>query len=288
MTSSNTKRLPVRLAALVAFASVLAMSAPAFAHFTLDEPASWMSQDAEGAPEKQPPCGNEGGGTPTHMITAYKQGDTITITIDEKIFHPGHYRISLATKADRSDFPPEPLVTKGSDSPCGTAAVMDPPVFPVLADNQLIHTQPFTSPQTIHVKVPSGVTCDHCTLQVLEFMSHHPLNVPGGCFYHHCADISIAEVEVTDGGAAGGGSTDGSGGDGTVITTETSNENGGSTSSSQSSDGGAGGSGGAGSSSSGCGCSTPGSGASALAGLAGFALVFAFARRRRATRRRLV
>jgi hypothetical protein len=31
------------------------------------------------------------------------------------------------------------------------------------------------------------VTCDHCTLQVIEFMSQH--GAP--CFYHHCADISI-------------------------------------------------------------------------------------------------
>jgi hypothetical protein len=36
--------------------------------------------------------------------------------------------------------------------------------------------------------LPTDVTCTRCTLQVLEFMTAH--GAP--CFYHHCADISIA------------------------------------------------------------------------------------------------
>jgi hypothetical protein len=43
----------------------------------------------------------------------------------------------------------------------------------------------------VQVTLPPNVTCDHCTLQVIQFMSDHGLNNPGGCFYHHCADISI-------------------------------------------------------------------------------------------------
>jgi hypothetical protein len=37
----------------------------------------------------------------------------------------------------------------------------------------------------------ANISCDHCTLQVIEFISNHALNNPVGCFYHHCADISI-------------------------------------------------------------------------------------------------
>src|SRR5262249_55630132 len=55
------------------------------------------------------------------------------------------------------------------------------------------------APQTIQVTLPSNMTCDHCTLQVIEFMSEHPLNNPGGCFYHHCANISIGATPA-DGG----------------------------------------------------------------------------------------
>ena len=36
---------------------------------------------------------------------------------------------------------------------------------------------------------------------LIEFMSDHPLNNPGGCFYHHCADISISGGP-SDGGSA--------------------------------------------------------------------------------------
>jgi hypothetical protein len=40
-------------------------------------------------------------------------------------------------------------------------------------------------------------------------MSNHGLNVPGGCFYHHCADISIAAAATGTGGATGSTGNDG-------------------------------------------------------------------------------
>jgi hypothetical protein len=199
--------------ALVLAVGVLAPS-PAQAHFTLDTPASWMSQDALGLPEKLGPCGDEGGGTVTNTITALHPGETVTITINEVIFHPGHYRIALAT--DRSLLPAEPVVTAGS-TPCGSVPVDTAPVFPVLADGLFDHTAAFTSPQTTTITLPTNLTCTKCTLQVIEFMSDHPLNNPGGCFYHHCADISIQAGADADGSAGDGidGST-GSGGDASV------------------------------------------------------------------------
>lgn len=177
------------------------LSTPSHAHFTLEEPASWRTQNALGLPEKLGPCGNEDGGTDTGIVTAFQTGQTITVTIDEKIFHPGHYRIALAVH-DRSELPPEPVVTPGA-TPCGSVPIEDPPVFPVLADGVFQHTTPFTGPQSIQIALPPGVTCDKCTLQVIEFMSSHPLNNPGGCFYHHCADISISDVPVEAGTDAG-------------------------------------------------------------------------------------
>jgi hypothetical protein len=175
---------------------------PTKAHFILEAPPSWMSQDSVGAPEKLGPCGDEGGGMPSGVVTAFQGGQTITVTISEAIFHPGHYRIALA--ADRSQLPPEPAVTPGSATPCGTAYVQSPAAFPVLADGVFDHTMPFTSPQSVQVTLPANMSCDKCTLQVIEFMSDHPLNNPGGCFYHHCADISIHAGPVDDGGTPGG------------------------------------------------------------------------------------
>jgi uncharacterized protein (TIGR03382 family) len=149
-----------------------------------------MSQDAFGLPQKLGPCGDEGGGTPTGTVTAFQSGQTITVTIDEKIFHPGHYRIALAVNS-RSELPAEPVVTAGA-TPCGSVPIQNPPTFPVLADGVFAHTAPFNGPQSVQITLPSNVTCTKCTLQVIEFMSDHGLNNPGGCFYHHCADLSIS------------------------------------------------------------------------------------------------
>jgi uncharacterized protein (TIGR03382 family) len=184
--------LPNRISIALLGCGAIGFLAPgtADAHFALEDPPSWMSQDSLGLPQKLGPCGDEGGGTPTGTVTTYQSGQTITVTVNEIIFHPGHYRISLAVN-DRSELPAEPVVTPGS-TPCGTAAIENPAVFPVLADDVFDHTQPFTSPQSVQITLPSDVVCAHCTLQVIEFMSEHALNNPGGCFYHHCADLSIS------------------------------------------------------------------------------------------------
>lgn len=159
---------------------------PAKAHFILVAPDSWMSQDAFGLPEKVGPCGDEGGGTATGKVTEFHPGQTISVTINEVVPHPGHYRVALAVN-NRSELPPEPLVTPTAGDPCGSAVIEDPPIFPILGDNLLPHTQAFEEPQTFAITLPSTITCPKCTLQVLEFMSNH--GAP--CFYHHCADISI-------------------------------------------------------------------------------------------------
>jgi len=170
--------------ALAVSATVLAPSV-ATAHFVLRSPLSWRVQDATGSPQKVGPCGNEGMAATTEAVTAFAPGETITISLDETIFHPGHYRVALAVN-DRSELPAEPTVTAGATA-CGSVPIMNPPVFPLLADGILPHTAPLSGTQSIQVTLPSTVTCTHCTLQVLEFMSSH--GAP--CFYHHCADISI-------------------------------------------------------------------------------------------------
>lgn len=182
------------LSAAVAVCGLLAAT-DAGAHFVLQAPACWMSQDIAGLPEKMGPCGDEGGGTVTGMVTAFQSGQMLTITLNEVVFHPGHYRIALALN-DRSQLPKEPTVAPDDMSPCGNVPIESSPVFPVLADGVFAHTVPFNGPQTIQIKLPDGVTCDKCTLQVIEFMAQHPLNDPGGCFYHHCADISIQATSV--------------------------------------------------------------------------------------------
>jgi hypothetical protein len=261
---------------LVATAVGVGAPSPASAHFVLQTPAATMSQDALGGPQKKAPCGDDGTGTPSGMVTTYQVGQTITVTVDEKIFHPGHYRISLG-KGGPGDLPAEPIVTPGANTPCGTAPIEATPTFPVLADGVFEHQAPFSGPQSITITLPPDVTCDHCTLQVLEFMSNHPLNNPGGCYYHHCADISISSASTTTtGGGTTGASTTGAGatstsaGTGTMTTTGAGGAGA----------GGATATGGANDQSSGCALSAANPAGSALSGLMGLAALVAFSRRR--------
>ena len=270
----NRSAAPRLLAAgLVATASGVCASAPASAHFVLQAPVATMSQDGFGSPQKMAPCGDDGSGTATGIVTAYQAGQTVTITVDEKIYHPGHYRISLG-KTGPGDLPAEPVVTPGVNTPCGTAPIEATPTFPVLADGVFEHQAPFNGPRTITITLPADVTCDHCTLQVLEFMSNHPLNNPGGCYYHHCANISIAAgMSTTTTGATGStgvtGATSMSAGTGTMTTTGAGGAGGSTSSGDLSADPG------------GCGCNTANPAGGTLSGLAGLAALVAFSRRRR-------
>ena len=192
MSTSNTPR---RIAWSVA-AGLLVAATPslAAAHFFLEEPENWVEQGTLGDPQKTGPCGNEAPGRPTGAITAYQTGQTITIRFRETIYHPGHFRVALAT-ADRSELPPMPTVPGGSRSDCGSIPSRDPPVFPVLADGLIPHTSPLSGVQEMEVTLPEGVTCDHCTLQIVQWMHDH--GAP--CFYYHCADLSISDVVVDAG-----------------------------------------------------------------------------------------
>lgn len=269
----------IRFSPLVAAGALItgALVAPsdARAHFVLQEPAAATVQDGLGNPQKQPPCG---GGTPTGILSAYAEGATITITVDETITHPGHYRVALGVNGP-GDLPEEPKVTAG-DTPCGSTVIQDPPVFPVLADGQLIHTGSLGGPKSFQVTLPPGVTCDNCTLQVLEFMSDHQLNNPGGCFYHHCANIVVGDGPPTSVTTAGPGSSTGAGpSSGSGSSSKAGSGSGSGT--------GTGGSGGAGSdgTSGGCSCATAGEAAPTTQTIAALALALAGLAARRGAER---
>lgn len=203
-----------RLTALVGLVTAHA----ALAHFYLEAPPNAFSQDALlGDPQKAPPCGNVNGTAATNIVTTYEAGQTITIRLRETITHPGHYRVALGVTGPQS-LPAEPPVTAGTTA-CGSTTIQNPPVFPVLADGMLLHTSAFSGPQSFQVTLPANVTCTNCTLQVFQFMSQHGLNVPGGCFYHHCATINVvapdAGVTPMDAGMGGGSAGTGGGTSGT-------------------------------------------------------------------------
>jgi MYXO-CTERM domain-containing protein len=203
---------------LVVTAAAVLVSGRAEAHFILDAPICWMSQDVRGGPQKNGPCAATGNtalgdpaGTPTKMVNAVP-GQMITVSVTATVPHPGWYRIALVEGASSTQTLtsfPDPVAMAGTNC---TPAIMTNPVWsttqPVLADGlpagSTAKTQQMGS-QTFQVKVPAGAKCtaaSPCALQVIMVMTDHPAN---DCYYHHCADVTFD-------GTSGGGGVSGAGG----------------------------------------------------------------------------
>jgi MYXO-CTERM domain-containing protein len=185
----------IRKVAVVSVLSVGWMLAAghAQAHIKLLKPASWIQENATGDPQKSGPCGPAAGqGTETNAVTTFTAGEEITVEWTETVNHEGHFRIALAK--DRSELK-DPVITGA----CLSAEISNPPQYPVLADGLFaVKTDDGQRMFSQKVKLPADMTCDNCTLQVMQFMTPHPTP----CLYYHCANIRIVAP-----GAAGSGGT---------------------------------------------------------------------------------
>jgi MYXO-CTERM domain-containing protein len=218
------------LSPVLAFGALGVMApSSADAHFILDAPACWMSQDAVGGPQKTGPCAavpntslGDAAGTPTHAVTVFQSGQTISVSVTATIAHPGWYRIALVEGASSTQTLttlPDPQAQAGTNC---TPAIMKSPVWsttqPILADGLPAGSTASTvqsGNETFSVTIPASASCTSarpCSLQVIMVMTDHPV---GDCYYHHCADISLGAAG-TDGGSSTGGSTGTAGGAGTT------------------------------------------------------------------------
>jgi hypothetical protein len=152
-------------------------------------------------------------------VTPAQGGRPLTLELNETVFHVGFYRVALALNSP-SELPPDNVVkdkqgnvlAPGSLGLSDTAEYETTPVFPVLADHLFWHDTPDQSQFQTDIVLPN-VSCDECTLQVIEFMSNSNSNVGGGYFYHHCANLKITAdpalpafaPAASNGGASNGG-----------------------------------------------------------------------------------
>jgi len=183
-------------AALAVGAVVLGAPAVGSAHFILAQPASWLEENQLGDPQKMGPCGGTTAnpGKPTGAVTPVTGGEVLHIKVKETVYHPGHFRLALSV-LDRAELPADPEdVTK--EGPNGrvisVSGKIDPnPKPPVLVDGLWEHhvRQPGQEFET-DLKLPN-INCDHCSLQVIQFMEEHGINADGRFTYHHCADLKI-------------------------------------------------------------------------------------------------
>lgn len=169
--------------AFVALAPALAQ-----AHLGLDSPPSRYGPDTL----KVGPCGVSGGER-SELVTYYEPGATIEVRWEEYIDHPGHYRISFDEDGDDDFVDPAAMMELYSN---GT----------VLLDG--IEDKGADERDYVASVTLPGVTCDNCTLQVIQVMyDKPPYTTPGNDIYYQCADLVLRE-----GGAPPDAGTGGSGG----------------------------------------------------------------------------
>jgi len=180
-----------------ASAGLVALAIPALvsAHFILQEPKGWIEENNLGDPQKAGPCGgtSQNPGKPTGAVTEVAGGELLHIKVKETVYHPGHFRVALAV-LDRKELPadPEDVTKDGPRGPISVSGKVEKNIKPpFLVDGVLDHHVRVPGQEfDTYVKIPN-INCDHCTLQVIQFMEEHGVNPDGRFTYHHCADLKI-------------------------------------------------------------------------------------------------
>src|SRR4051812_973247 len=124
--------------------AVTIFSAAADAHFVLIEPAATLIQDQRGDPQKLGPCGGTSAdpGKPSNNVSNVQGGGKLHLKVIETIYHPGHYRVSLAVNSlDELPADPAALTTQSDRGLRSVSApIQSPSQPPVLADGLFVHT----------------------------------------------------------------------------------------------------------------------------------------------------
>ncbi len=188
----KSARLSARaLAHVCAVVTTLVISGEAFAHARLRTPTPRTNDDNLKDGVGGAPCGGKPRtGTPAR----YTMGQTITVQWEETINHAGCFIIKLSPANDQN--------------------------FTMLANPPHSTTGGVPRQYSAQVKLPDGMTCNACTLQLIQVMNNTVpcpvVNIPAGDSYYSCADVQIVAPPPPDAGTggSGGGSAGGAGGGG--------------------------------------------------------------------------
>jgi hypothetical protein len=184
-------QLDMRYAVIPPFVAMAVISAAAEAHIRLDLPKGrYLNDPQQNTKQKQGPCGvtNDMRTTKADLITTFEPGEMITVEWNETVNHPGHFRIAFSEK--------------GQVFPAPTLDPM-PVSAQILADDIPDNKSGGAFSHTVTLP---NVSCDTCTLQLIQVMSD------SGTYYFQCADLILkASGSGGAGGTAGAGGTSGGG-----------------------------------------------------------------------------
>jgi hypothetical protein len=212
--SRRTSRSRVRsLGSLALGLALCAGSATALAHIALEQGTPPIHSRDGTSNLKAAPCGRQGSTRGTE-IYQFKPGDTITLSVDEFVAHPSYFRIAFDDDGDDDFVDPRSIkpiqgfracLNDNGQDKCGQDDFYNNST--VLMDNLDPHipsSAADTKIWTWQVKLPD-VTCERCTLQVIQVMEdsdlHGPYNPDGAAtegftyvadVYHQCVDLVLS------------------------------------------------------------------------------------------------
>jgi MYXO-CTERM domain-containing protein len=144
-------------------------------------------------PLKSAPCG-PAASTRGSSMTMLTSGQKLTVSWDETIQHPGHYRIAF--DSDGQDFPDPMSFTDiampNKDLGNGVTILLDGIMDKAGAG---IGNTPYTAEVTL-----PDIECTNCTLQLIQVMTDKAPYGNGDDIYHECANLVLKKA----GGAAAG------------------------------------------------------------------------------------
>jgi uncharacterized protein (TIGR03382 family) len=192
--SCRTFKMSIRFC--LAVAALAALPRLAAAHVQMKSP---LQREVD---QKVGPCGASDSVRGAD-VCEYRPGATITVSWDETIEHPGHFRISFDEDGDDDFVDPESY----DDLDSAESVLMDG-----IADRDVRSGDPG---YTQEVTLPD-VECDSCTLQLIQVMTDKPPYGDGNDIYYQCADLVLsasAPEDPADGCPAGGDDGGPDGGD---------------------------------------------------------------------------
>jgi hypothetical protein len=182
---------------------------PALAHIDLVSPVP----RAPGAPDtnlSRGPCGQRDNGRLADEVATFRPGQTIDVVWDVYVQHVSYFRIAFDADGDdsfsaRPPAPSDPAADDPTALPAGEGETILAYIEDRMGDIDHVEQQ---------VTLPN-VTCDSCTLQVIQFTYGLPID---RATYHQCADLvlsgplsgdaeaSEADPDVAPGAAVSSGS----------------------------------------------------------------------------------